>query len=104
MDKDALKKVIDSSIENLKRNFKEHPGIFLSESDMKCHLFRSLSEYDEIFNPKKSRHDDRFSVDLHTEIRWYGQSKKLRLLSDLVVLDAEDLRTTEVEGLKLPSK
>ena len=97
-----LKGILENAIKETENKFIKSPGIFLSESDMRCHLFNSLYKNVGLSKEKKSK-DGKTSIDLHTEIRWYGNGSR-RLLSDIVVVDAKDLVTTESATLKLPSK
>jgi len=47
---------------------------------------------------------DTKSIPVHTEIRFYGRSGKLKYLSDIVVLDPSDLSTQVGGSVKIHSK
>ena len=71
---------------------------FLTEDDLRCHLFTALSE-----NLKKFQ-----NVSVHAEIRWYGDAmpdgeKKLYYRSDIVIIDSNDLQINN-SLFELPSK
>ena len=95
---------IDTAIEQVKETFQSYPDIFLTESDMKCHLFAKLLE-DNNFSRIKRTEDKSNSISLHSEVRWYGrEDKKLKYRSDIVIIDVSDLRTENSTVFRLPSK
>lgn len=91
---------IEQKIEQLISEFKQFPEKFLTEEDIRCYLYSILLER---FGSIQNCEDNNKSIPLHTEVRWYGNSGKLKLRSDIVVIDASSLRTTE-KYFKLPSK
>ena len=71
---------------------------FLTEDDLRCHLFILLKEELMRFQ----------NVSVHAEIRWYGDAmnrgeNKLRYRSDIVIIDSNDLQIDE-SLFRLPSK
>lgn len=94
---------INQTVQKLTDAFKRQPGIFLTEEDMRCHLFALLLQRPEFARLSKTK-DGQFSIPLHAQVRWYGKSKDLRLLSDLVLIDVKDLRVDKYGRLSLPSK
>ncbi|MHA1873781.1 MAG: hypothetical protein ACTSVB_06675, partial [Candidatus Heimdallarchaeaceae archaeon] len=95
---------IDTAVEQVKETFQSYPDIFLTESDMKCHLFAKLLE-DNNFSKIKKTKDNSNSINLHSEVRWYGnEDKKLKYRSDIVIIDASDLKTKNSTVFRLPSK
>ena len=98
------KNKINTAIEQVKETFQSYPDIFLTESDMKCHLFAKLLE-DNNFSRIKKTKDNSNSINLHSEVRWYGrEDKKLKYRSDIVIIDASDLKTKNSTVFRLPSK
>jgi len=90
-------------IESIIESFRTYPDIFLTEEDVRCHLFSKLLNLNInkiLFNTK----DGSRSIKVHTEIRWYGSSGKLKYRSDIVILEPTDLITRNGGNLKLPSK
>ena len=94
--------IIQRAIQNLISEFRVTPNKFLTEEDLRCYLYSLLlGDYGRL---KKTK-DDGKSISLHSEVRWYGNTGKLRLRSDLVILDVSSLETNEKDmKLKLPSK
>lgn len=98
------KKIIKKAIRDLLKRFSEYPDIFLTENDVCCYLFAILIKSNlRLLRPQKTR-DASFSIPIHSEIRWYGSSGKLRYLSDIVLLKPKDLRVKNRSSLRLPSK
>lgn len=92
-----------NSINLLINSFKNDPDIYLTEEDIRCHLFLGLSKLNVnkmLFNTR----DGSKSTRVHTEIRWYGKLGKLKYRSDIVILEPTDLITRNGGNLKLPSK
>ncbi len=94
--------IIQRAIQNLISEFRVTPNKFLTEEDLRCYLYGLLlGDYGRL----KKTEDDGKSISLHSEVRWYGNTGKLRLRSDLVILDVSSLKTNEKDmKLKLPSK
>lgn len=97
-----VKSIIESSIDEITREFKEKPDVYLTESDIRCHLFMKLSQHREILQERITL-DREFSIPLHTEVRWYGESGKLKYRSDIVILDVATL-VVKNAFFRLPSK
>jgi len=96
--------LIKNSINHLFKIFSEYPNIFLTEEDVRCHLFNILvNNNSELSEPRKTK-DGSFSIPVHSEVRWYGLSGKLRYRSDIVLLEPTNLRVKGQAGLRLPSK
>lgn len=71
---------------------------FLTEDDLRCRLFAALNN--GLINFQ--------NTSVHSEIRWYGDSRpegerKLRYRSDIVIIDTNDLQIND-SFFKLPSK
>ena len=92
---------VKQKIEMLVQEFRNNPDKFLTEEDMRSYLYHLLLND---FNILQNCENDSKSIPLHTEIRWYGQSGRLKLRSDIVIIDVSTLRTTRNNGLRLPSK
>jgi len=96
--------LIKNSINRLFKIFSEYPNIFLTEEDVRCHLFNILvNNNSELSEPRKTK-DSYFSIPIHSEVRWYGLSGKLKYRSDIVLLDPTNLRVKGKADLRLPSK
>ncbi len=104
MEGNLTKKIIKKAIRDLLKTFSEYPDIFLTENDVCCYLFAILIKSNlRLLRPQKTR-DASFSIPIHSGIRWYGSSGKLRYLSDIVLLKPKDLRVKDRSSLRLPSK
>lgn len=97
-----IKGKITQTIADLINDFGVYPDKYLTESDVRCLLFKKLMEYQE-FNQLQETEDGSYSIPVHTEVRWYGETGKLKWRSDIVILDVSTLRVKN--GIfRLPSK
>jgi hypothetical protein len=96
--------LIKNSIKRLFKIFSEYPNIFLTEDDVRCHLFNIMvNNYSHLSETQKTKNGS-FSIPVHSEVRWYGSSGKLKYRSDIVLLDPTNLRVKDQPGPRLPSK
>lgn len=98
---DVVKKKVEKRIEDLIKEFRKYPKKFLTEEDVRSYLYHLLLKD---FLAIRICKDRTKSIPIHCEVRWYGENKSLRLISDIVILDVPKLRTKEFKGLRLPSK
>lgn len=99
MEEVEYKRLIHDSVLELKKMFRTHPHVFLTEEDVRCTLYQLLIT--RIGFVKST--DGSLSSPVHSEVRWYGKQQKMHKRSDIVVLDTTDLRV-RAEGFPLPSK
>ncbi len=92
--------VVEQKIKYLIAEFKAYPEKFLTEDDIRCYLYHLLLEE---FNDIQTCKDNSKSIPIHAEVRWYGNSGRLKFRSDIVVIDISSLRTSD-KTFKLPSK
>ncbi len=85
--------MIKTAIVNLINDFKGYPDKYLTESDVRCVLVNELMKIPE-FNEIQNTEDNSKSIPVHTEIRWYGQSGRLKWRSDIVIIDVSTLKVT----------
>lgn len=103
LDNNALPQKLIDLIESTIESFRTDPDVYLTEEDIRCHLFSKLLNLNlnrMLFNTR----DGSRSIKVHSEIRWYGFSGKLKYRSDIVLLEPRDLITKNGGNLKLPSK
>ncbi len=93
---------IEQSINDLVQNFNEFPDIYLTEEDVRAHLFLFILNRSNLCRILFNTYDGTKSIPLHSEIRWYGKSSKLKYRSDIVILDPRTMITKK--GFSLPSK
>lgn len=101
MDARSTELSIPENIELIVKRFFENgwnKKDFLTEDDLRCHLFNALEDGLKNFT----------NVSVHAEIRWYGNrddqaTSKLRYRSDIVIINPHDLQIDE-SIFKLPSK
>jgi len=98
----SMQENIKSAIQNLVDDFKQNPDKYITESDVRCFLFSALMKIDE-FSKLEDTSDGSKSISVHTEVRWYGNSGKLKWRSDIVILDVASLKVKN-RVIKLPSK
>jgi len=94
---------VAKAIEGVGKIFEKNPDIFLTESDIKSHLFAKLLRIKHASKLAKTE-DGEHSIPLHSEIRWLGRNGNLRFYSDIVLIDASKLRTKDTEDFPLASK
>ena len=96
-------KNIENIILNLIEDFKSYPDKYLTESDVKCALVSELMKIPE-FNRLYATEDGSKSIPIHSEVRWYGQSGRLKWRSDIVIIDVGTLRVKNgIFKIPLPS-
>ena len=98
-----VKEAIENAIERVKQKFIRTPHIFLTEDDLRCNLYSELIKEDYLCEIIKTE-DGNDSIPIHAEVRWYGENKKLKTRSDLVILDVSQLITSHNGAQFLPSK
>lgn len=97
-----IRSEIKAVIQNTVRDFVNDADIsnFLTEDDLRCHLFAELRTALAEYN----------NASLHAEVRWYGSrnpegEKQLLYRSDIVVIDKETLDNPIGENIfNIPSK
>jgi hypothetical protein len=100
---EEIVRLVQESIQRLKANFERCPDVYLTEEDARSHLFADLLS--KGFSVPKTTEDNSRSIELHSEIRWYGREEpKLKCRSDIVLIDASSLTTTASGSVRLPSK
>jgi hypothetical protein len=103
MEQAEIEWLVRETIRELKTKFDRYPDVFLTEEDVRSNLFADLLR--KGFSAIKTTEDDSRSIELHSEIRWYGREEpKLTCRSDIVILDPSTLVTTASDDLELPSK
>ncbi|PIZ74520.1 hypothetical protein COY07_00515 [Candidatus Peregrinibacteria bacterium CG_4_10_14_0_2_um_filter_43_11] len=93
---------IEQIILGLTADFRRYPDKYLTESDVKCALVNRLMRSTEYGSLQNTEYGSK-SIPVHSEVRWYGASGRLKWRSDIVILDVSDLRVKD-GILKLPSK
>lgn len=96
-------RAIDEATKELCYEFKKNPDIFLTESDVKAFLYHLLITKSPLCNLTPTLSGTK-THSVHTEIRFYGNSGRLKYLSDIVVLDPSDLSTKSGGSVKISSK
>lgn len=89
---------VERAINKLIEQFDTHPHIFLTEDDVRSHLFIHLMEQ---FTQLERTQDGQHSYAVHSEVRWYGEGN-LKCRSDVVVIDVRTLKVKHYN--KMPSK
>ncbi|PIT84882.1 hypothetical protein COU37_01330 [Candidatus Micrarchaeota archaeon CG10_big_fil_rev_8_21_14_0_10_45_29] len=88
---------IGAAINELLRDFEHNPEVFLTEEDIRCHLFFKLYSILGLQQLRRTADEQVIqSISVHSEIRWYGkEDKKLKYRSDIVIIPVEYLRTRD---------
>ncbi len=94
----AERATVQTCIDTVVRRFRRAPNIFLTEDDVRIHLSSELLRY---FDRELPTRDGDRSIELHTEVRWYGDGR-LKLRSDIVLIDVSGLDVRRYT--RMPSK
>lgn len=89
---------VQSCIDSVVNRFLQSPNVFLTEEDVRFHLCRELLIH---FNEELPTEDNDRSIELHSEVRWYGDGN-LKLRSDIVLIDVSTIKVRKY--LRMPSK
>lgn len=82
---------IESAIDQIGRDFRRNKGLIHTEDDLKCLLFKRLSEIPN-FQGTYPTMDGGISASMvHTELPWYDEGGKLNIKPDLTILDPAHL-------------
>lgn len=98
-----IKTAINRAISRVKQKFVNNPHIFLTEEDLRCNLYSELLK-ENVLSRVEETQDNSQSIPVHAEVRWYGENKKLKTRSDLVILEVSKLITSDKGFTQLPSK
>jgi hypothetical protein len=90
---------VQQAIDVVVDKFRKTPNIFLTEDDLRIHLCNQLLQH---FGEESVTKDSDRSIPLHTEVRWYGRDGKLKLRSDIVLIDVGNLNV--LHSFTMPSK
>ncbi len=96
-----VKQIVEKSILEIIEEFNSNPDVFLTEEDVRCHLVAKLLQNKQLSTLADTA-DGSKSIPIHTEVRWYGASGKLRYRSDIVLLKTNSLKTKR--SFHLPTK
>ncbi|MGO8762687.1 MAG: hypothetical protein ACLP2P_01645 [Desulfobaccales bacterium] len=90
-------------IRNISDEYQKNQGLILSEADLKCHIFRKI--YDLIPNHNMITHDPEITGSpLHSEIRFYDEDGKLRLVPDITILDPAGMSIKHGMSIRIKGK
>jgi hypothetical protein len=94
MDFAALCPEVEDTLHRIEARYCQVPGLILTESDLKCVLYKELSEIPRLSQPVFTR-DWVFATPVHTEVSWFDEAGALTITSDLAILDPRHLRILE---------
>jgi hypothetical protein len=89
---------VDNCIQQILDRFHKTPNVFLTEDDVRTHLCSLLLKH---FDSNIQTQDGDYSVELHSEVRWYGDGT-LKQRSDIVIIDVSTLDVRK--STRMPSK
>lgn len=102
IEKENMVDRIREKINNLIEEFTQYPNKYLTEEDVRCNLVIRLAEIPGL-NDLQDTRDNSKSTPIHTEVRWYGSTGKLKWRSDIVIINVETL-VVKNKPFHLPSK
>lgn len=84
---------------------KRHPGTVLTESDLKCGLYKELTTHPTLSVPVATRSGAHYTASwVHTEVPWFDREGKLTIRPDITILNPGALRIVGEPAYPLPSK
>jgi len=92
------KSKVQTCIDSVVARFRRSPNVYLTEDDVRIHLCRELLRH---FDQELTTQDIDRSIELHTEVRWYGDGS-LKLRSDIVIIEVSTLEVRR--HIRMPSK
>lgn len=97
---------IERAIEELAQDFRETPGLLLTEDDLKCQLTAKFYRIGHLGVPVASFDPDIRATAIHTEVPWFDEYGKLRLRPDITITDPKELSIQQPiqQGPRLPRK
>ena len=91
--------VVKNAIGAVLDEFRKAPNVFLTEDDVRANLYSKLLPS---FGDLEQTKDGDYSIPLHLEVRWYGNSGALKLRSDIALIEVSTLKT--LRHMQMPSK
>jgi len=86
---DYLIEVVIQHLKELEKVYQLNQALFLTEDDIKCHLFRILddlfSKYSPTINPGVT------GSALHSEVKFYDENEHLTLVPDITIINPSNL-------------
>lgn len=95
MDIYQLASHVEDAIRFVEELYQATPGLILTESDLKCLLYREISDIPIISAPNVTLNERIRAGFVHTEIAWFDNTGRLGITSDMVILDPRHLRICE---------
>jgi len=86
--KNLIDKII-SGISEVEKQYQSNQGLILSESDLKCLIYKELYNVFPEFTKTMDRNIKANS--LHTEIPWYDENSKLTIRSVITILNPDKM-------------
>lgn len=83
-----IRKIVMKHLKKMKSDFENNPFNFLSEDDVKCHLFMKLFKEFK-FSKLKKTEDDQSISPLHSEVRYFNEQGKLLFQVDISAIDPQ---------------
>jgi len=89
MNVDKVVEIIEGAVISVERRYQCVQGLILTESDLKCLIYREL--YEDLSSPEETTDGDVRGIPLHAEVRWYDDRGKLLIIPDITILEPCDL-------------
>jgi len=80
-----LLEVVIDQLKELEREYQANQALFLTEDDIKCHLFRTLHDLFPIFSPTLNANVTGSA--LHSEVKFFDENDMLTLIPDLTIVN-----------------
>jgi hypothetical protein len=95
-----------AAIEDLAREWRDTPGLLLTEDDLKCHLMAKFAGIGNLGVPAQSADEGVRATAVHAEVPWFDDQDQLRLRPDITITDprALSIQRAMQQGIPLPRK
>ena len=83
--------IIEKKIKETEKEYQKTQGLILTESDLKCLLYKKLNAIPELSRITRTEDQHIYANFIHTELPWYDQNKKLTIKPDITILEPRNL-------------
>lgn len=87
----SLRHEIERTVDELGQEFDRIKALILTEDDLKCLLFKRLSELPSLRHPQPTMNTRILASMVHAELPWYGRKRQLDIVPDITILEPSHL-------------
>lgn len=91
LDFESLIQETDQILDNIEQEYQAIQGLILTEDDLKCILFKRLTQLRELSFPVQTQDNHILATKVHSELTWYDENWRLALRPDITIIEPEHL-------------